>query len=152
MKKIITIIMGVCMIFAFAACGSDNADADDETTETSTTVQSEEVETEDGDVVEEEYLNREDMAVFIAVDYADGSGKEDVSDIMIEMYKDQTAADALQIFAELEGFPVEIDKNGNVSSINGVKGKWYCEINGEKGTDGGMSVPEDGDDVSWIMK
>ena len=148
MKKqtIIAVIMSMFMLFAFTACGSgsgsgsgssDDADAGQEATE---------------EIADEEYLNLPDMSVFLAIDYSDASGKEDVSDTMIEMSKEQTAADALLLFADANGIEIDIDVNGNVKSIDGAEGKWHCEINGEKASDGGMTVPSDGDDVYWIMK
>ena len=151
-NKLLIIFLCLCLVFMFTACGSSG------TEETTTTEESQiettteaEVEEED-EIADEEYLSQPDMAVFIAVDFADGCGKEDISDTMIEMSKTQTAADALQIFAEAEGIGVDIDVNGNVKSIDGVKGDWQCVINGEKAADGGMAVPEDGADVYWIMK
>lgn len=152
-KTILAVLMSICMLFAFAACGSGDSSAEEETTaeatEESTEAEGEEIATE---VTDAEYESLPDMSVFIAIDFSDASGKEDVEDTMIEMSKEQTAADALQMFAEAEGMEIDIDVNGNVKSIDGVEGDWYCEINGEKAVDGGMTSPEDGDDVYWIMK
>ncbi|MBR0456233.1 MAG: hypothetical protein IJJ01_06135 [Firmicutes bacterium] len=145
-KTIIAVVMSVCMLFAFAACGSGNDDS-----AATTAAEGEEAEATE-ETVDEEYLEQPDMSVFLAIDFAESTDKEDVADTMIEMSKDQTAADALQLFAEAEGMEIDIDVNGNVKSIDGAEGNWHCEINGEKASDGGMTVPSDGDDVYWIMK
>lgn len=145
MKKILILLIGIMMVFAFAGCG--NSESNEETGG-----QQEEQAT----TLPEDKAPDGTIAVFMSVDYPDGCGADDRGDTMIRIKEGDSAAAALETLAEMAGFEVKTDDSGKVAEVNGIKAPdgtaWTCTINGEDTPEGGEAIPADGDDVCWITE
>lgn len=131
MKRILTVLMALVMVFAMAACGNN------------------------GDVAADG--SAEIITVEIDIDYPDESGIDDVDEAKVDIPEGGSVLDALNAYAEANDCEILMDdssKTPYVTSIGGVAATktagWIYEVNDEmvmKSAD--ACTLNAGDEISW---
>ena len=132
MKKVLTIMLGMIMVFALAGCGGSG---------------------------EKNAGNADDpqMTVYIEIDYPDASGVKDVDDFKLQVAEGSSVLQVLQAYAEANGCEVVMSDDSAtayVTSIGGVAvtdaAGWVYEVNDEMVLEAAdVYILKDGDEASW---
>ena len=133
MKKVLTVLMTLVMVFAMTACGG-SADAP----------------AEDAAMI----------TVEIEIDYPDETGVADAEEVVVEVPEGSAVLDVLNAFAEANGCEIVMDENATPPYVIGIGGVeatdtagWVYEVNDEMVMESADEcVVNAGDEISWSFE